>query len=61
MKTTKAVLFSTQPVEPITLSTDTWVKLHGRWLLQETETDQLDYYVNGLRVQHAVKGTSSPH
>jgi hypothetical protein len=55
MKTTKAGLFGSQAVELITLSTDTWLKSHGKWLMQRTETDQLDYFVNGSRVQHLVR------
>jgi len=41
--------------ELITVSTDTWVKMNGAWILQKTETDRLDYYLNGQQVMHQVR------
>jgi hypothetical protein len=53
MKTIKvAADGSKRNVELITLSTDTWGKIGGTWLLKKTQTDQLDYYVNGVQVAH---------
>jgi ketosteroid isomerase-like protein len=47
---------SAQNVELVTISTDTWVNLNGVWLFQRTETDLMDYYVNGQQVAHKVRG-----
>jgi len=56
MKTVKvAADGSKRDVELVTLSTDTWVKARGSWLLKKTQTDQLDYYVNGQQVAHKVR------
>jgi hypothetical protein len=33
-------------IELITLSSDTWVNLKGAWLIQRTETRQMDYSVD---------------
>jgi hypothetical protein len=56
MKTVKlAADGSNEDVELVTLSTDTWVTASGTWALQKTETDQLDYYVNGQQVAHKVR------
>lgn len=53
MKTTKTEPDGTKRnIELITLSTDTWVNANGTWLMQKTQTHQLDYYVNGQRVAH---------
>lgn len=58
MKTVKTAADGTKRnVELITLSTDTWSNIRGTWLIQRTETDQLDYYVNGQQVMHKVKPT----
>ena len=56
MRTTKTVADgSKRNAELITNSTDTWVNLNGTWLLQKTETDEVDYYLDGERVVHKVK------
>jgi hypothetical protein len=56
MKTVKvAADGSSRNVELVSLSTDTWVKFNGSWLLQKTETDQIDYYVDGQLVTHRVR------
>ena len=56
MKTVKiAADGSKHDVELITISTDTWVKSNGSWLLQRTETNQLDYYANGQLVTRRVR------
>jgi|GEM_PF-3574446 ketosteroid isomerase-like protein len=44
-----------QHVELVAFSDDTWVKARGAWLLQRSETNEVDYYVNGKRVAHKVK------
>lgn len=55
MKTTKTAPDGTKRnIELITLSTDTWVNSNGTWLMQKTETEQLDYYVDGQRVAHKI-------
>jgi hypothetical protein len=41
--------------ELITVSTDTWVNVNGAWILQQTETDRLDFYINGQQVTHRVR------
>jgi hypothetical protein len=46
---------SKRNIELVTLSTDTWVTLDGKLLLQRTETDQMDYYVNGTLAAHRVR------
>lgn len=56
MKTTKAAPDGAKRnIELITLSTDTWVNSNGEWLMQKTETEQLDYYVDGRRVAHEIR------
>ncbi|HEV2650313.1 MAG TPA: nuclear transport factor 2 family protein [Rhizomicrobium sp.] len=53
MKTAKpAADGATRNVELIALSTDTWIKSGGTWLLQRTVTKQADYFVNGQSVLH---------
>jgi hypothetical protein len=42
-------------VEVIAISTDTWVMSHGRWLMQKTQTDRFDYYLNGRRIVHQAR------
>jgi hypothetical protein len=42
-------------VELTTLSSDTWVNSKGIWLLQRTETKQMDYSVDGKVVVHKVR------
>lgn len=39
-------------VRLVTVSTDTWIMLHGKWRIQRTVTDQLDYYIDGKHVLH---------
>lgn len=58
IKTVKSgVLGDTRNIEMVALSTDTWVKRDGSWLMQRTKTNQMDYYVNGVQLIHR---TSSP-
>jgi hypothetical protein len=47
-----------QNVELVTLSSDIWVKIGGRWLLQQTTTRQADYFIDGQSVLHQVTGTT---
>lgn len=56
MNTIKAAVDgTTRKIELVTLSTDKWVNSGGTWLLQETDTDQLDYFVNGKLAVHKVR------
>ncbi len=48
---------SKRNIELITLSTDTWINSKGVWLIQRTETDQLDYFVNGQTTIHKIRAT----
>jgi hypothetical protein len=58
MKTTKtAPDGSKRNIELITMSTDTWIKSNGIWLIQKTVTDQLDYSVNGQSTIHKIRAT----
>jgi hypothetical protein len=53
MKTTKiASDGSRHSVELITLSTDSWTKSAGEWLLQRTVTNEISYYKDGQMVMH---------
>ena len=55
MKTVKTAADSSKVyIQLITVSTDTWVNVNGVWLLQKTETNQLDYYKNGQLLAHKV-------
>lgn len=42
-------------VELITSSSDTWVSKKGVWLLQRTETKQMDYTIDGKTVVHKAR------
>lgn len=56
MKTVKTAADGTKRnVELITLSNDTWSDASGTWLLQKSETEQLDFFVNGQRVAHQTR------
>jgi Domain of unknown function (DUF4440) len=44
-----------QAIELVTLSTDTWVKSGGEWLMKRTQTNQLDYSQDGVVVAHKVR------
>jgi Domain of unknown function (DUF4440) len=46
---------SRHPTELETLSTDTWVRSGGTWLLKKTVTEELDYSVDGKRMPHKVR------
>ncbi len=54
MTTTKMPSNTTvkQAVELDTLSSDTWVKLKGVWLLRRTETNVIDYKIDGKTLTH---------
>jgi hypothetical protein len=54
MTTTRMMSNTTvmQAVELDTASTDTWVKSEGVWLLRRTETNQIDYKIDGTIVAH---------
>ena len=39
-------------VKLITVSTDTWILLRGKWRIWRTVTEQLDYYLDGKHVLH---------
>lgn len=41
-----------QAVDLVALSTDTWIKLNGVWLLQRTVTEELRYGIDGQEVLH---------
>lgn len=59
MKTVKTAAGGTKrSVEFVTLSTDKWVNANGTRLLQETVTDQLDYYINGQLAAHKVRSAT---
>jgi Domain of unknown function (DUF4440) len=45
-------------IELVTLSTDTWVKSGGEWLLKRSLTNQLDYRQDGVVVAHQVHAPS---
>lgn len=42
-------------VKLVTISTDTWIMLHGEWRIQRTVTDQLDYYIDGKHTLHQMR------
>lgn len=53
MKTIKTAADGSQhSVELITLSTDSWTKSAGAWLLQRTVTNEMSYYKDGQLVMH---------
>jgi len=53
MKTVKAGEDGVQHnVELITVSTDTWVKPVGQWLIERTVTNEMSYYRDGQLVGH---------
>lgn len=53
MKTVKAAADGTKRnVELIAISRDTWLNQQGNWLLRKTETEEMDYSVNGHVVIH---------
>lgn len=59
MKTTRVAADGTKrKVELIALSTDTWIAAHGTWLMLKTQTEQLDYYVNGQLIAHKTHSDS---
>ena len=43
-----------QAVELVALSTDTWIKSKGVWLLQQTVTDEISYSLDGREQVHKV-------
>ena len=47
-------------IELVTLSTDKWVKPKAEWLIEQTVTDEVSYFLDGRRVMHKVK-MSNPH
>lgn len=56
MKTVKTAADGTKRnIELVTLSTDKWINTNGTWLLQETDTNQLDYFINGQLAAHKVR------
>lgn len=48
-------------VELVSVSTDKWVKPKSEWLIEETVTDEVSYFLDGRRVAHKVKASSAPH
>ncbi len=42
-------------VEYVTFSTDTWINANGTWLLQKSQIERLEYYVNGRQVADNVQ------
>lgn len=48
-------------VRLVAVSTDTWIMLHGKWRIQRTVTDQLDYYVDGRHVLHQKRPEVAEH
>jgi hypothetical protein len=56
MKTVKATPDGAKhQVELTTLSSDVWVSTGGTWILQRTQTDQMDYLVDGKPLVHKVR------
>jgi hypothetical protein len=43
---------SKRKIELIAVSTDTWININGVWLMQNTQTEQIDYSVNGQSTLH---------
>ncbi len=37
------------------VSHDTWVKMGDNWLLKETTTNSMDYFIDGKNIMHQVK------
>ncbi len=52
----KAVNGSTINYHMVTTTNDVWVNQDGRWLLQKTEAESGDVYVNDKLVAHRVQG-----
>lgn len=50
-----------QNVELVAVSTDTWIMLDGKWRIQRTITDQLDYYIDGKHVLHQKRPDVAAH
>ncbi len=48
----------TKNIELVTLSTDTWIKSGGAWLIQRSVTKQIDYFVNGISVAHKTSASA---
>jgi len=59
MTTTRAPANSSAPdiIDLLTTSTDTWRLINGAWLIERTETNDLQYTMNGKVVAHK----SRPH
>lgn len=59
MTTTRAPANAAAPqtIDLLTTSTDTWRLIDGAWLIERTETNDLQYTVNGTVVAHK----SRPH
>jgi hypothetical protein len=59
MTTTRAPANASAPetIDLLTTSTDTWRLINGAWLIERTETNDLQYTVNGTVVAHK----SRPH
>jgi Domain of unknown function (DUF4440) len=56
MKTVRTAADGTQHnVELVTLSTDTWIRRGGVWLIERTVTNELSYFVDGRLGQHKLK------
>jgi len=56
MHTQKAGAGATlQNVELISVSNDTWINSNGKWLLQSTTTEKVDYFINGRSVLHKTR------
>lgn len=52
----KAVNGSMINYHMVTKSNDVWVKMDGKWLLQKTEAETGDVYINGKLVAHRARG-----
>jgi hypothetical protein len=46
-----------QAIEMDALSTDTWVRIKGAWLLKRTVTEEMNYKVDGRLVAHRDRST----
>ena len=47
-------------IELVTVSSDTWTRVQGNWLLSRTRTDSIDYQVDGKAVMHKARDLASP-
>lgn len=55
MNTIKAMAGSEpKPVKLTSMSIDNWVKINGKWLLQKTVTQEMEYIVSGNVVMHTM-------